>query len=179
LAALRGRKLVRHRSPLTAPALPWLETMLAGQRLGNAKEFFDSLTALDSPSKSVSQVFFHQADVCLVTSNAFAVACEMNPQLQKDLKVLMTSPPLIPSLFFFRADYNARQKFEEAILGLRSSADGQQVLTVFQGSGMEKQPLSSFDGTRHLLSEYQRLSHIQGEVNTADLRPEGRTSSMP
>jgi ABC-type phosphate/phosphonate transport system substrate-binding protein len=176
LAALKGRKLVRHLSPLTGPSSPWLDAVLARQSLGNAEKFFGSVTTLESPSKSVSQVFFHQADACLVTSKAFAVACEMNPQLQKDLDMLITSPPLIPSLFFFRLDYKspARQEFEAAVLALHTTSAGQQVLTIFQGSRFEKQSLSCFDGTRELLTEYQRLSRVQGE-DSAD----SRTSSMP
>jgi ABC-type phosphate/phosphonate transport system substrate-binding protein len=161
LEELKGRKLVRHLSPLTAPAWLWLQAEFGTRGLGSAQESLSTI-ALENPSKSVFQVFFHQADACLVTSNSFAVACELNPQLCKELEVLISSPPLVPSLFFFRTGHPSphRQEFEEAILQLHKTATGQQVLTIFQGSRFEKLPLSSFETTGRMLSDYHRLSNL-------------------
>jgi ABC-type phosphate/phosphonate transport system substrate-binding protein len=169
LPALKGSKLVRHVSPTTSPALAWLETALARHALARAEKLFGEVTPLENPSKCVLRVFFRQSDACLVTTNAFALACELNPQLSKDLQVLAVSPLLIPALFFIRPNYAAtvRQELERSILELHTTTAGQQVLTVFQGTRMERQPLACFETTRQLLEEYERLRKPTGPTAPA------------
>jgi phosphonate transport system substrate-binding protein len=106
----------------------------------------------------VLQVFFHQADACLVTSNVFALACELNPQLRKELRVLADSPAVVPSVFFFRSGYVAklRDQLEPAVVEMDQSPAGQEVLTVFQCDGMIKLPVACLNGSRQLLAEYSR-----------------------
>src|SRR5208337_858969 len=109
------------------------------------------------------------------------IAGELNPQLHKDLEVLMTSPPLIPAVFFFRPGYKAvaQREFEAAILQLHTTTAGQQVLIVFQGSRMEKYPLSAFDDTRHLLSQSQQTVKREGAEKTVGYKPVTQSLSMP
>jgi phosphonate transport system substrate-binding protein len=161
---LAGKKLVLQASARTSLAPQWLDTLLACGSLGTAAEVLDTLTKNESPSKAVLQVFFRQADACLVTSNVFELACELNPQLRKELRVLAVSPEVVPSLFFFRPGYTSsvREKLEPAILALHETAAGLQVLTVFQSDGMVKRPLSSLEGTRQLLEEYDRSKQRSG-----------------
>ena len=118
LAGLAGRKLLLLANGRTSLAPLWLDTLLAGQSVGSAEKFLGTVTRMENPSKAILQVFFHQAEACLVTSNGFEVACELNPQLRKNLKVLAVSPEVVPALFFFRPDYTAsnRQQMESAIL---------------------------------------------------------------
>lgn len=159
LAGLKGRRLLHHISPMTGPALPWFEILLARQEMGRAEAVLGKLTTIDNPSKAVLRVFFRQDDACLVTTNAFGLACELNPQLRKDLKVLATSPELISNLVFFHPRYTgaARLQMEAAFLDLHSTPVGQQVLTIFQGSRMVKLPLSRLESTRQLLAAFERL----------------------
>ena len=161
VAGLAGRKLVCQSNSRTSLALPWFDTLLARQSMGLAETVLGSLTKNDSPSKAVLQVFFHQADACLVTSNVFALASELNPQLRKELKILAVSPAVVPALFFFRPGYTntLRQQMESAILSMRKTPAGIQVLTVFQSDGMVQCPLASLDGTRQLLAEYERAKN--------------------
>jgi ABC-type phosphate/phosphonate transport system substrate-binding protein len=172
LADLKGRRLVRHVSPMTNPAFPWLQTLLAERGLGKASDFFGEVTTFDSPSKSVLRVYFRQSDSCLVTTNAFELACELNPQLRKELKVLRASPALIATLFFIRPGCPSpfAQDLESALLAVHSTPAGQQVLTLFQGSHMEKKPLSSFEPTRQILEDYERVIHQRGPGETGKTR---------
>lgn len=158
VGGVAGRKLVIHASARTSLAPQWIDTLLARNSLRPADEIVGNLTKITSPSKAVLQVFFRQAEACLVTSNVLELACELNPQLRRDLKVLAVSPEVVPSVFFFRAGYNstARDLLEPAILALHETAAGLQVLTVFQSDGMVKRPLACLEGTRQLLAEYRR-----------------------
>lgn len=159
IAELKGRKIAQHSSPKTSLAQFWLDNLLGRQNLGRAKVFFGEFSRLESPSKTLLRVFFHQSDACIITTNAFALACELNPQIAKELEILAISPPVVPALFFFRSNYNKaiRKELETAIQDLHSTPAGQQVLTVFQGDRMLKQPLCIFDETQRLLREYDQL----------------------
>jgi phosphonate transport system substrate-binding protein len=158
LAGLPGRTLLLHASPRTSLAPYWIEVLLANHSLASANEVFKKQESFDTASKAILPVFFRKADACLVTTNAFELACELNPQLARHLRVLAVSRPLIPDLFCFRPDYNpeAREKLEPAILDLQESSAGRQVLTVFKCDRMVKRPVSCLDGTKSLLAEYQR-----------------------
>ena len=161
LAGLAGRKLLLLANGRTSLAPRWLDTLLAGQSLGPAEKLLGTVTKIESPSKAILQVFFHQAEACLVTSNMFEVACELNPQLRKQLMILAVSPDVVPALFFFRPGYasSQRHQLESAILELDKTPAGLQVLTVFQSDGMVKRPISCLDGSRQLLADYERSVH--------------------
>ncbi len=164
---LAGQKLVLHASARTSLALQWIDTLLARRSLGPAAEVLSNVTEIASPSKAVLKVFFKQADAALVTSNVFELACELNPQLRKQLRVLAVSPEVVPSLFFFRAGYTSslRGQLELAIVALHETPAGQQVLTVFQSDGMTKRPLGCLEGTRQFLAEYARSKPRADEVS--------------
>jgi hypothetical protein len=164
LDALRGRKLVRHASHGTSPALPWLDLLLAEGGFGRPEEHFAEVAALESPSKAVLRVFFGQSDAGLVGAATFETACELNPQLRQKLKVLAVSPPLVPGVFFFLDEFTSpqRREFEEAIVNLHTSVAGQQVLTVFGSTTMERVPLSALDATRALFERCAQLRSKEG-----------------
>jgi ABC-type phosphate/phosphonate transport system substrate-binding protein len=166
LSGLRGGRLLLEKDARSSLAPQWLETLLARGSLAPAAEFFKNMTRVEKPSKAVLQVFFRQAEACLVVSNVFALAGELNPQLHKQLRVLAVSPEVVPSLFYFRPGHasNVRAEMEPAILSLHETVPGQQVLTVFQCEQMVKRPISCFDSTRELLATHERLC---GDTNRA------------
>lgn len=166
-ADLKGQKLIRHNSQRMVLALPWLEVLLADHSGGPIIKWLSDLTETDNPSKGIFQVFFRQTDAAVVTKDAFEIACELNPQLQKDLMILEESPPFITSLMFIRPGYqgNSREKIESGILDLHNTTAGRQVMVVFQSLRMEKHPVSILDNTTQFLSRYHRLgyqSHLTG-----------------
>ncbi|WP_158269658.1 PhnD/SsuA/transferrin family substrate-binding protein [Desulfonatronum sp. SC1] len=156
VADLTGHELVVADHQRMVFAGFWLESLLAdvdGNRTG--RRLVDQ-ARVAKPSKAILRVFFQQAQAALVTLEAFELACELNPQLRDELKVLRESPPLVTALFLFRPDWHGvtRERLEEAVLNLHATPGGQQVLTVFQSSRMEKQPGSVLDSTRSFLERY-------------------------
>lgn len=156
---LPGHTLTLQSSARTSLATYWLDTLLATHSLGPAEGVVKELTRTVNASKAVLQVYFRQADACVVTTNVFSLACELNPQLAKELRVLAISPPVVPSLFFFQPRYTSpvRASLEPAIVALEQTPAGQQVLTVFQGDGMLRLPSSCLEETRKLLLAYHRV----------------------
>ncbi|MFH0998839.1 MAG: PhnD/SsuA/transferrin family substrate-binding protein [Pseudomonadota bacterium] len=157
IGGLRGRKLLLHNSLRMSLASSWVAALL-----GLSEKEAAGITRIDNASRTVLPVFFRQADACVVTSSVFEIASELNPQLQKELRVLASSPEVVPSVFFFRPGYasHAKGELEAAMLTLHESPAGQQVLMLFQGDGMVKQPISCLESTRQMLDESVRSRRI-------------------
>jgi ABC-type phosphate/phosphonate transport system substrate-binding protein len=151
-ADLAGRRIVLSEGSGMALARGWLGSVLQDGLPGERATVDLDLTK--KPMKGVLEVFFRQADAALITTAAFDVACQMNPQLYKDLKLLKVSPPLIPTVFIFNRSFqgSSRQNVEEAIIEFHETPGGRQVLNMFQSSRMERHPASVLDETLRFLA---------------------------
>lgn len=159
LEELKGRKVATYHGNKMVLARPWFEVLLSGIVKTPASGWLDNLIPTDNASKSILQVFFRQAHAALITRDAFDMACELNPQLRKDLTLLFVSPPLIASFFMLRPTYRGqfREKLEKAIGEVHATPGGRQVLAIFQSSRMEQHPPAILEPTRRFLLEYRRL----------------------
>ena len=160
---LRGNKqLLLYDSPRMSLAPVWVASLM-----GLTKTESAGMTRVAKPSRTILPVFFRQTDACIVTSSVFEIACELNPQLRKELRVLATSPEVVPVMFFFRPGYTSPDMgaLESAMLTLHESPAGQQVLTLFQGDGMVKQPISCLESSRRLWGDGLRSRHIEGNMS--------------
>jgi phosphonate transport system substrate-binding protein len=161
VASLRGHNLLLHNSPRMSMARAWLEKLLArsSPRLPETESV--GMTRIDNASRTLLPVFFRQADACLVTAGFFETASELNPQLQKELRVLASSPEVVPTVFFFRPGYSspAKEELEAALLALHETPAGRQVLTIFQCDEMVREPITCLESSRQLRDEAHRSRH--------------------
>lgn len=159
LEDLRGHKvgLLNSARGVLAPA--WFETLLARQELGSPATFCGEVISSSKVSKAVLPVFFKQCDACVVTRSGFETMVELNPQTGQQLKVLATSPPLVPVIFCFRAGFSPsiRTKLLGEIAKWDTTPAGRQLLTVFQCDGLVERPVSCLDSALELLAEHQKL----------------------
>lgn len=138
-------------------SLQWLEMILFKHANGKKKI---PPVIVDSPSKAILKVFFRQSDAALITKEAFILACELNPQLKKDIRVICESPPLIPFIFILRPSAKAdpdRMLLEKIILDIGNSKAGRQILMIIQSSNLVKKPVSILDTTYKFLNEHDHL----------------------
>jgi len=159
LADLRGRKLGVQLSARACLAPMWLETLLARENLSRSEEFFGQRESAAKITKVVLPVFFRQLDACLVTRNGFDTMVELNPQIGQRLKVLATSPAVVPVVFCFRADYQSpvRGRILTEITRWHTSPAGRQILTLFQSDSLEECPANCLDSALELLTAYGML----------------------
>ena len=163
---LVGKNLSIHESVRMVYALDWLAMLLTEATGAVSPSTADhprgTLIKVENTSKAILQVFFGQADAALVTSQAFDLACELNPQLGRDLAVLAVSQPFVPSAFVFRPGYQGwiREQLEAAIMDLPQTVAGRQLLTTFKCSRMEKHPASVLDSTVAFINKHKR--QLQG-----------------
>ena len=152
---LKDRKLVTCDNNQMVMSVQWLENVLSEHSVTTGIKRLETAANL---SKAILQVFFRQADAAIVTREAFNLACELNPQLKKELKVISESPPLIPVLFILQPSAGQKERMallEKMILDIDKTASGRQVLTVIQSSSFKKSPLSVMDDTFEILEKYR------------------------
>jgi ABC-type phosphate/phosphonate transport system substrate-binding protein len=154
LEKLKGQRILLLTSRAASLASEWMATLLASRSMGGVR-----VSGADNAMQAVLQVFFGKAGGCVVTLSAFETVCELNPQVRRELRVLASSPEVVPSLFIIPAvrSSEVRNKFESAILNVDKTAAGKQILTVFHCDSLKKAPISSLASTERLLAEYSRL----------------------
>ena len=160
LSDLRGRTLGFLQSPRTSLAAVWADTLLVREGLPPVAEFMGRVFSETKIGKVILPVFFRQKDACVITRKGFDTMIELNPQTGQELKVLATSPPVVPMVFCFRNDFSL--SFREKILGeitsWHQSPSGRQILTLFQSDRIEKHPVSCLDSALEILTAHKKLS---------------------
>lgn len=164
LADLRGKTMLLHDHPRMSPAEVWFDLALAAEASGAVAENRPVINRERKLARAVLPLFFRKAEACLVNRKGFETMCEMNPQLQRDLRVLGSSPPLLPMGFFFRRGYPQPDgdRMIGAFCRMQETPAGQQVLSVFQCSRVQEESLKVVQATLSLFDEHQRLDHLAG-----------------
>jgi phosphonate transport system substrate-binding protein len=157
---LRGRSLIFFQNPRASLAPVWFETLLLQSGLGPTLRFCGRVIQGGKLSQVVLPVFFHQADACVVTRRGFQTMIELNPQVGRQLEILLSSPAMVPFAFLFRSDYSdpVRDQIMAEIKDVHSTVAGQQALALFQCESLEVHPISVLDSALELLATHARLS---------------------
>jgi len=159
LRGLRGRKIILFDNPRSSLVPLWLDVILSDNQLGASAKYFGQVLTAQKLAKVVLPVFFHQQDACIVTRRGFDTMCELNPQVRAQLRVLATSPELVPAVGFIRRGYVSplREALMTALYGMEKSANGAQVLMLFQIDQMQESPATLLNSARELMAAHQRL----------------------
>lgn len=159
IADLRGKQLLTHyhRDMVLLPA--WLETMLAENDLPNADRFFGSQTARDNVTQVALPVFFKRVDGACLARRSWDTAVELNPQLGRDVRILATSPKIVPIAICFRRDSSVegRRALIDAVLKIASFPAGQQIVAMYQSHGFVVRTSAVMKNTVDMLAKYQRV----------------------
>lgn len=157
IADLRGKKITLLKDDDIGPL--YLNDALLKLKIGEAKDFFGQIEEKSKASQIVLPVFFGQADACVINDVSFKTMVEMNPQLGKDLKVLMSSPELLVGMGVFRKGISP--EFKERIItvakGLKTQPRGKQVLLLFKMEDLDAVKDSDLAGIRELVADYDRM----------------------
>jgi phosphonate transport system substrate-binding protein len=173
LAGLRGRRLIMYNSLRGWISPLWLDVMLANQGYEAPSRFFSRVSFANKPTRTVLPVFFHQEDACIVTRHSYDVICELNPQLQKQLRVLAASPGYVPHLTCFRASISPEiiDRMIKAAVAAQDTVNGKQILTIFQCDRIAEITPEKLASVRELLADQARL-RTGTDTDTAAIKPE-------
>lgn len=157
LAALRQRSLAVHATPRTRLGYLWLDVALARATAPPVAEYFSRIGRTSKLSKAVLDVFFKRVDACLVTRRGFAAMAELNPQIEKQLVAVATSPALVPGFFGFRTGLKPAflEKLVRQLGTVHHTPAGKQAITIFQVGDLGEFPAEVLRPALELLDEYR------------------------
>ena len=132
----------------------------------NLEACFQSVQFMDKPSACVLATFFGQVDACIVPRASFDTACELNPQLQRKLRVCLESPPLPANLFCTRIPYEGvdEELLTDVALKLDTYPKGRQIFALTR-----IQHLAEFDEIA--IEDARMLLRRQGLLPSAEEKP--------
>jgi len=76
----------------------YLDSYLLKQYHKSTQNFFHKVEYFSSTSQVILKLFFSKVEACVVSEHAYNIAVELNPQLEKSLKVLDMSDKIFPSI---------------------------------------------------------------------------------
>ncbi|MBV2120325.1 MAG: phosphate/phosphite/phosphonate ABC transporter substrate-binding protein [Candidatus Thiodiazotropha sp. (ex Ctena orbiculata)] len=103
LSQLQGMKISIPRGHAVGEL--YLDVMLLRQNLPVSDQFFSEIRQTQESNSAVVNLFFGKVDAALITDDAFSVASELNPQLEKQLIVIDVSEPLAHQVVAVRRDF--------------------------------------------------------------------------
>jgi len=156
LSQLKGKKLTIHAGYMLDTASFWLSTVMATMNLPEQERFFGSVREVKKVSQAVLPVFFKQADACLVSKNSFKTMVELNPQIGKELMVLLTSDKFMYGMLCFHRYLSAdvKKQVTKSALNMHTTSTGKQILTLFQIDSITPFKMSLLDSTVALLDKH-------------------------
>ena len=145
----------------------WLETLLLRKGWLDVTSYFGSIIEEEKPTRVVLPVYFGKADACIVTRHTFATLCELNPQLEKRLVPVATSPPLLRGILCFLpgCSKEVREALYQFLVDLDMRADPvtRQVSLLFRVEDMVPFKVSYLDTVLALVKEHdERKVRLHG-----------------
>ncbi len=137
----------------------WIETLLLREGVQEMGQFFSSVVEARSASQILPPVFFRKADAGVVISDTFNVACELNPQIGRELKVIARIKGLVGGIIAARHDQpeERKQRVKQALLTLHEDPEGKQMFVIFQLNRLVPYRPEYLKATEALLAEHREL----------------------
>jgi ABC-type phosphate/phosphonate transport system substrate-binding protein len=169
---LQGRGLVALDTPAGGVTRLWLETQVMKRGYANLEAFFGSVKTVPKASQVVLPVFFGQAAAGIVDETSLRVIGELNPQVVRDVKVLLAAPPLLAHLICIRADLDRplRAELAQALIDMKDDPRGQQTLALFKTKALSAFDPAWLDGISGLVAEHAAL---EAAMRKRSSRPRG------
>jgi len=160
LADLKSKKILTINEREEEIARKWLFVKMKKEGIKNPSEIISPFVKVPKASKRILSVFLKKADACIVTKLEFESMCELNPQIEKQIKILDSSPAYITQVYCLNLSLilekpsNARSVVAE--LNKTSKAD--QMLKLFKAKTLVAITLENLSSMKKLYTDYNLLS---------------------
>ena len=160
LLSMKQRRLVVDSSNPWDVGRIWLETALNEKGHAPINRSFTDLQVAKKPMRTVLPVFFGRADACLVLKSAYDTMVELNPQLGRQLHVLMRSPGFVKNLICIVDDLDPGlvSEMDETLREMHTTDVGRQVLVIFQLQRNFAFRPEYLKETERVFDQYRRLA---------------------
>jgi ABC-type phosphate/phosphonate transport system substrate-binding protein len=133
-ADLRGKRLSFTKGGKSSLLPLWLDAVMIDNHLPAKESFLQEIKEASKTSQVVLPVFFRQIDAGAILKSAFDTAVTLNPQIGQKVKIIATSPPLVPQITCFRKNLPAETKaqFLKGALSLNDAPYGIQTFNIIK-----------------------------------------------
>lgn len=159
LESLRNKKLILPSMSTGTMLKMWLDTLLLKNNLQDSDDYFEQIKYVSKESQIILNLFFKQADACVVSRSAFETMNKLNPQVGNDLLVIAESPELVRSIICLvkNLDPLDRNRIIDSALKLDSFSYGKQFQTLFRFDKVMPVSDSEIKSIETLVREYNTL----------------------
>jgi len=158
LEALKGKVLVSREDNILGRV--FLDKELLSVKKPVSKAYLENMPLVSKNSTAILKTYFGKADACVVPGYAFSLACEMNPALIQELKIVKESPQLFLSvLLLIRKDTDdfLYDTFARSATSLQKSARGESILALFKMKRLYELPRDELEPLKAYFDEYLEL----------------------
>ncbi|MES9861078.1 MAG: PhnD/SsuA/transferrin family substrate-binding protein [Candidatus Thiodiazotropha sp. LLP2] len=150
----------------------FLDVLLMRQNYPASKRFFSEIREASDSNSSLVNLFFGKVDAALVTDFSYEVACELNPQMRKQLSIVQVSEPLIHQVVAVREDFSESKldKIEPYFLNAQRSPNLAQSMNLFRITAIKKLTGNYLTEVRKLRQEFNDLNR---RTNSSAISEEG------
>jgi ABC-type phosphate/phosphonate transport system substrate-binding protein len=158
ISSLQRRKVIVEGTRGEIP-LMWLDTVLLAQGFPETRAYCASVKVTKKAADTVFPVFFKQADCCVVSYSAFETVTELNPQIGRELKAILTSPGFLVGIICYRKDFPERYRTElkETMGEMHTDPRGSQLVTLFKVKKLTPFSPSYLNSVELMQGEYNAL----------------------
>jgi ABC-type phosphate/phosphonate transport system substrate-binding protein len=169
LADLKGKRIVIAKGGRNVLVPIWLNSLLLDNNLPAKELFMREIKEVSKTSQVVLPVFFKQMDAGVVTKSALETTAALNPQIGQQVKIIATSPPLVPQITCFRASLPAATKasYVQRALNLHLAPYGLQTFNVFKLERLLEWKPRYLDNVKALMRKQKHNASILPGQNTA------------
>lgn len=118
----------------------FLDVTLMEQGLPISERFFSLVEMTEDANSAIVDLFFHNTDLALVPEHSFQLAKELNPQIGKNLSVLVRSEPMIFQVVGFSPNFPKDKiaRFEPFLLASEPNKRLQEVMRTFRITSLHR-----------------------------------------
>lgn len=134
LNSLRGKKInILCKSELHVASV-WLDKLLRDEKLPAKEKFFKEIKYDYKANNIVLPVYFNKVDAAIVSKPAYDLLNDLNPQIQKQIKIVVKSEPLLFGVISFDGrskDKKRKEMMLDILQTLHEENYGKQLLDLF------------------------------------------------
>jgi hypothetical protein len=120
---------------------------------------------LKNNQQSILKLYFKQADIALVDRGSFLVASELNPSLNRELKIVKNIPLTLGTVCYTRKDMSP--ELHATVIAMAKKINitprGKQLMQMFHAEKMDESSVNELDSVSALMHQYNEL--IQHKPN--------------
>jgi ABC-type phosphate/phosphonate transport system substrate-binding protein len=158
-ADLKLKKILTYNNSEAEIIKMWLFVEMKKDNIKNPLEIITRFDKSIKSNKRVFKVFFGKADACIISKTGYESMCELNPQLKKQLKVLLESPTFLTEIYCTNANSSKTKasyakKYAPVI---NNSDNGAQMLKIFRAFKVLDYKYEYLETIENLFENYQSL----------------------